>query len=99
MVSPIRRGSRIWACSLLLLFGCSGLTIGPVVEKKAIIVHAGTAIEILEDIEVDAHLLQDVGTTNTFRVNVGGWIAMHPDHWDSLKKDYQRLKVKAGEAK
>lgn len=98
----------IWACRaicvllLALSAGCGGLTIGPVVEKKAIIVHSGTGIEITEDVTVHGHALKPddkEGPVDTFEVNVGGWIAVHPDHWAALKNEYHRLRVKAGEEK
>lgn len=81
----------------ILMMGCSGLTIGPVVEKKAIIVRAGTAIEIVEQVEVDARLLKKDGATDIFQQDVGGWVTMHPDHWDALKREVERLRKKAGE--
>lgn len=89
--------STILVCSLLS--GCTGLTLGPVIERKAIIVRSGTAIECLDQTTVEARLLKDEGSVETFRQDIGGWIMLHPDHWESFKKEYKRLQIKAGEAK
>lgn len=88
MARLIRNVWAILACSLL---GCS-LTLGPTVEKKAIIVRAGTAIECVEQVEVQARLLKGDGKTDLFHQDVGGWIMMHPDHWESLKREILRLR-------
>lgn len=85
------------AIIFLLPFSGCGLTLGPTVEKKAIIVRAGTAIEIIEDEEVMARILTGDGNSDLFSQNVGGWIAMHPDHWDALKREIDRLKKAVGE--
>jgi hypothetical protein len=80
----------------LVVPGC--LTIGPVIERKAIIIKAGTAIEVLEQVEVDARVMnRGDSKVDVFRQDIGGWITMHPDHWDSLKREIQRLRKKAGE--
>lgn len=98
MARRIKSGWKIWACSLLFIVGCSGLTIGPVIERKAIIVLSGTAIEVMEQVEVDARVLNEQdGPTDIFKQQIGGWITMHPDHWKSLKNEIQRLRAKAGE--
>lgn len=89
----IQNVSRTLVCSLVLGFvGCSGFTIGPTIERKAIIVHSGVPIECIEDIEVESRILTDDGTAEPFRQNIGGWILMHPDHWKTLKAEINRLR-------
>lgn len=78
----------IWVCSLLA--GCSGLTLGPTVERQVIVVRAGTAIEVLDSVEVEARVLTEEGAV--FQQNIGGWIAMHPDHWEAVKREITRLR-------
>lgn len=97
MVRLMRNVWTISVCSLLLV-GCSGLTLGPTVERTAVIVRAGTAVEIVEDVAVTARVLKEDGTTEEFQQHVGGWITMHPDHWETLKREFARLRIKAGEA-
>lgn len=80
---------RMLLVLLLLLNGC-GLTLGPVIERKTIIVRAGTAIECLEQIEVKAHTLKR--PKEVFQQDIGGWIIMHPDHWEALKREIERLR-------
>ena len=93
MVKQIKNALMIWICSVLLC-GCS-LTLGPQVEKKAIILKAGVPVEILEQQTLDCRVLTDKdGEVDVFRQDVGGWIAMHPDHWASLKAEMKRLKGK-----
>jgi hypothetical protein len=88
-------------CSLFLLVGCSGFAIGPTIERKAIIVRAGTGIEILDQVTVKGHVLKDStdDKVESFEQDIGGWIAMHPDHWEAVKREINRLRVKVGEAK
>lgn len=89
------RSWRIWGCSLALaLAGCSGLTLGPRVETRVVVIRAGTAVEILENHTLHARVLN---AETTFQQDVGGWIAMHPDHWEALKREVQRLRQQLGE--
>jgi hypothetical protein len=37
------------------------------------------------------------GSTKVFKQDIGGWLAMPPNHWESLKKEIQRLRKKCGE--
>lgn len=77
--------------------GCSGLTLGPTIERRAIIVHPGVGIEILDNVTVEARAIREDGPTDTFEQDIGGWIAMPPDHWDTVKREIKRLREKAGE--
>lgn len=83
---------------LLLLPGCGGLTLGPTIERKAIIVNAGVPIEVLENVEVEARVLGPDGPSETFTQDIGGWITMHPSHYKTVKEEMERLRKKAGEA-
>ena len=85
----MKNALKILACSLLVAYagGC-GLTIGPVVENKAIIVKPGVPIEILEGKKIKCHVMTEKdGEINVFKQDVGGWIAIPPEHWESLKKE------------
>lgn len=107
MGSRTRSAWTTWACSaaLLLLSGCAELTIGPRVEKKAIIVKAGVPVEILQNKTLPCRVLTDAdGEYDEWQQDVGGWVAFHPDHWkslkasvDALKAEVARLKAKCGE--
>jgi hypothetical protein len=90
---------RVACILLLLLTACGGLTIGPTIERKAIIVHAGTPIVVMESVTVEAVVMadKDVEDADVFEQEVGGWVMMHPDHWVSVKNEMQRLRLKAGE--
>lgn len=109
MANRLMNASKILVCSLLslLLAGCillplagCDITLGPKVETQAIIVHPGVPIEILTPQVVTCHLLKDVGNdgaTHVFKQNLGGWVAMHPDHWKTIKAEIERLRKKCGE--
>lgn len=73
--------------------GCGGLTLGPVIEKKAIIVRAGTGIEIVEQTAVEARVLNPDGPSDLFEQDIGGWIALHPDHWQAVKNEVENLRA------
>jgi hypothetical protein len=93
--------SRILACSIIvfLISGCD-VTLGPKTEVKTIIVKPGSGVEVLSDVVVNARLLSGVdGNTDIFRQDIGGWIAVHPDHWQSVKNEINRLREKCGEKK
>lgn len=101
MARPTTSASRILACSILvlLLTGCD-ITLGPKVEKKAIIVYPGVPVEILQAVKLDCHTLvksEQEGEVDVFKQDVGGWVAMPPEHWKSLKAEVQRLRKKCGE--
>jgi hypothetical protein len=61
--------------------GC-GLTIGPVVERKVLVVKAGQPVRVLENVTVKAERLADGERLG--EVDIGGWIAMPPEHFDEL---------------
>lgn len=76
----------------ILTTGCEGLTLGPVITRKAIIVRAGTAIEVVENVSVEARILTDNGESDVFEQDIGGWITLHPDHWDAVQSEFERLR-------
>jgi len=94
-----KNGLRMLACSLVMFMLCGcGITLGPTVERHAIIVQSGTAIECLEQVKVECKLLKEVdGEVKTFKQDIGGWIMFHPDHWKTIKAEFERLKKKAGD--
>lgn len=105
MARPTLRGCATSACSALaccmVAWGCSGLTIGPKVETRVIIVQPGLPVEILDSVVVSARVLRRDGDapTDVFQQDIGGWVAMHPGHWDSLKREIARLRIIEAETK
>ena len=63
--------------------GCSGVTLGPRVETRYVIVDAGAPLEVLENKTVRARLLN--GTGDAVQQDLGGWVAMPKKHWDRIK--------------
>lgn len=83
---------------LLLLLGGCDLTLGPKVETRYVVVKAGLPAEVLENKTVRCRLLKDDGGS-AIAQDIGGWIAMPPEHWETLKKELNRLRMKCGEEK
>lgn len=79
----------ILACSLI---GCD-LTLGPITKTTAVVVKPGTGIECLKNVTVPGRLLaQKDGEYAEIRQDIGGWIMLHPDHWESTKTTIQKLR-------
>ncbi len=66
----------------LLLLAMTGCTIGPTIETRYVIVHPGLPIHILEGATVSGERLDGAGVAS---FDIGGWIAMPPDHWAVIK--------------
>lgn len=95
---------KIWVYSfitallaLCILGGCD-LTLGPKVEIRYVIVKPGLPGEILESKKVRCRILKDTEGAAVVQ-DIGGWIAMPPEHWETLKKELNRLRIKCGEEK
>jgi hypothetical protein len=83
------------------LAGCD-ITLGPKTEVRAVIVTPGLPVEIIENQKVKAHVLTEAqtekgGEVNPFYQDVGGWIAMPPEHWQAVKREIERLRKKCGD--
>ncbi len=89
MTSIIRNAFLTLVCSLSI--GCPGLTLGPVVERRVIVVRAGVPIQILDQVEVRGRVISEDGV-DVVTQDIGGWIVMHPDHWDTVKEEVNRLR-------
>jgi len=85
------------ACSLaaLALAGCD-LTLGPKTETRYVIVQPGVPVEVLETRVLRCRVLTDESGSDVSQ-DVGGWIAMPPEHWDTVKREITRLRAKCGE--
>lgn len=83
---------KIAACSLavLCLAGCN-LTLGPKVETRYVIVRPGLPVTILENRSVRARVLNNADG-GEIRQDVGGWVAMPPEHWAAVKREIERLR-------
>ncbi len=66
-------------CLLLMLFSMtSGCSLGPTTEVRYVLVHPGQPLKILSNVTVTGQRLDGGGTES---IDVGGWVAMPPDHW------------------
>lgn len=76
---------RIWGVSLgiWMMLAWSGCSIGPTTEVRYVIVHPGQPIRILENVSATGERMDGAGPTT---VDLGGWIAMPPDHWTVIAK-------------
>lgn len=101
MVRLTRTAYLSWACSsivaaVLLCCASCDLTLGPKIERRAIIIASGVPVEIIESRKLECHALNET-EVNPFQQDVGGWIAMPPDHWKTVKSEIERLRKKCGE--
>ena len=85
---------KIWVCSIILLASGCSFTLGPKVETRYVIVVPGLPVEILQNRKMPCRILKDEG--GIVQQDIGGWIAMPPEHWQSVKELIERLKVKNG---
>lgn len=65
--------------TLAMLSGC---TLGPTVETRYVIVHPGQPIHILQSVTATGERLDGAGPAE---FDLGGWVAMPPDHWTTIK--------------
>jgi len=64
--------------------GCSGISLGPQVKTEYVVLHAGRPLQLLENATVKGRVLD--GSGDAVEQDVGGWIAMPNDHWESVKR-------------
>lgn len=89
-----------WTSLILVSTTGCNLTLGPITETKAIIVNNGNTVEILENKKVSCHLYSESiekeknenKSINVFKQDIGGWIAMPPEHWIKIKQEYTDIK-------
>lgn len=73
----------------LSISGCGGVTLGPRVEIRYVIVKPGQPIRILENKTVRGERLD--GEPGSAPIDIGGWIAMPPEHWDAVKERLEKV--------
>lgn len=68
-------------------FATSGcVTLGPKVQREAVILKSGTPVQILENRRIKGRPLGDSDGAQWIEVDVGGWYAMPPEHWEAIKR-------------
>lgn len=71
-------------CAILgLVIALAGCSIGPTTEVRYLLVHPGQPIKVLESATLQGEQL-DGGGLGKF--DVGGWVAMPPDHWEAVRR-------------
>ncbi len=76
----------VWLLAILPLASC-GLTLGPTTEVRYVLVHPGQPIRLLESASVRGERLDGGGVAT---LDIGGWVAMPPDHWAVIAKELNR---------
>lgn len=69
----------------LSLLGC-GFSMGPQVRTQVVIVHPGNPIRVVSQSRVDGRAMNQPADAPSSNVDIGGWVAIPPDHWDVIKK-------------
>jgi hypothetical protein len=97
MGNQIKSVLRILGCSAVFLLLCVGcdLTLGPKVATRYVLVNPGIPVEILENKSVQCRILKDEDGA-AVKQDIGGWIAMPPEHWNIIKDEVARLKAESG---
>ena len=67
--------------TLIFLSGCD-LTLGPKVKTEYLFIHAGVPCRVVDDVTVRVRL--DKENAATVKQNIGGWVVLHPDHFEKL---------------
>jgi hypothetical protein len=83
-----------WAFVLsgcLTLTGC-GLTLGPTVQNRVVIVKPGQPIRVLDNRTVKGSTLQD--PTVIIEQDVGGGVWMPEEHWQTVSKVLEQCQKK-----
>jgi len=70
--------------------GCSGISLGPQVKTEYVVLHAGRPMQLLENANVKGRVLD--GSGDAVQQDIGGWIAMPNDHWESVKRNLEGAK-------
>ena len=69
------------------LSGC-GVTVGPRVETQVAILRPGNPVRVLENRRMKCQAL--TGSEAMIQQDVGGWVAMPPEHWDAVKRQLEK---------
>ena len=69
------------------LSGC-GVTVGPRVETQVVILRPGNPVRILENRKLKCQSM--TGSEAMISQDVGGWVAMPPEHWDAVKRQLEK---------
>ena len=84
MRSRMFLSALILMISFLMISGCD-ITLGPKVKTVYAIVYPGKPIEILQNAKVIGRVL-NAYTLDPVTQDIGGWIAMPPEHWELIQK-------------
>jgi hypothetical protein len=82
------------SCLLSLVSGCD-LTLGPKVKTMYVLIQAGRPVEILEKSSLKVRILS-TGNEKVDPVvqDVGGWVAMPPEHWAAVERALKDLEAR-----
>ena len=72
----------VFPLASLTMTGC-GMTLGPTTEVRYLIVHPGQPIRVLDQTTVRGERMDGGGPAD---FDVGGWVMMPPDHWNTVEK-------------
>lgn len=71
-------------------WGCTGpsIALGPQIQTRYVVMHPGRPLQVLENKTVKGRALEDNGSA--VEQDIGGWVAMPPDHWETVKKELEK---------
>lgn len=77
--------AAVAALCLLALPSCD-LTLGPKTKQVYTIVYPGRPLQVLENQVIVGRLLEGAGDGAPIKQDVGGWVVMPVEHFESLKR-------------
>lgn len=81
----MRNLKRLLAVALIATCCASaGCTLGPIVKNNYVLVYPGKPLTVLDSTTVKGRYLD--GTGNATEQNIGGWVAMPPEHWEAVQR-------------
>jgi hypothetical protein len=83
----------------VVLSGC-WVQFGPVVKNELLVIKAGVPVEILQNKTLRGRVISEGskdGTIKEVEQDIGGWVAMPPEHWELIQDEIKRLRAKCGE--
>jgi len=90
-----------WLAASMIAVVLAGCTIGPQVRETYVLLKPGVPVRILENRSLRTRTLaaekvEDVANVRGGGVvsqDVGGWVAMPPEHWDMIERRLRSLGI------
>jgi hypothetical protein len=97
----MRRPFLLGVTTICLLTSGCGLSIGPQTNTEVVVLKAGVPVRILDNKTVRVRTLaaekvadvENAKGGGITKQDIGGWVAMPPEHWEVIEKKLLQAKV------